>query len=157
MKTPLKTTDGDGYGLRIAKDKTIMGKDSAATIYGGLAIAGVSNVIVYNLNIHGTYPDPGPSDGIAVGDSHHVWLTRLNIWYAEDGNLDITNKSNRDGAVYADSGPGNARFGAIRFHARRPRYRNEKRGDAQLVICRPIPGFSGAEPGKFRVETSILF
>lgn len=94
VKGTIRTTDGDGYGLRIAKDKTIMGKDSAATIYGGIAITGVSNVIVYNLNIHGTYPNPGPSDGIAVSNSHHVWLTHLNIWDAEDGNLDITNQSN---------------------------------------------------------------
>lgn len=93
VKGTVKTTDGDGYGLRIAANKTIMGKDSSATIYGGLAITGVSNVIVYNLNIHGTYPNPGPSDGIAVNNSHHVFLSHLNIWDAEDGNLDITNQS----------------------------------------------------------------
>lgn len=94
VKGTIRTTDGDGYGLQIASDKTIMGKDSSATIYGGLAIKGVSNVIVYNLNINGTYPNPGPSDGIAVSNSHHVWLSHLNIWDAEDGNLDITNQSN---------------------------------------------------------------
>lgn len=94
VKGTIRTTDGDGYGLQIASDKTILGKDSAATIYGGLSIKGVSNVIVYNLNINGTYPDPGPSDGIAVSNSHHVWLSHLNIWDAEDGNLDITNQSN---------------------------------------------------------------
>ncbi len=90
----IRTTDGDGYGLKIASDKTIMGVDSGSTIYGGLSISGVRNVIVYNLNIRGTYPNPGPSDGIAVnGKSTNVFLSHLNIWDAEDGNLDITGQA----------------------------------------------------------------
>ena len=93
VKGLIKTTDGDGYGLGIASNKTIMGKDSAATIYGGLAIKNASNIIIYNLNINGTYPNPGPSDGIAVANSHHIFISHLNIWNAEDGNLDITNRS----------------------------------------------------------------
>ncbi len=94
VKGTIRTTDGDGYGLKIASNKTIMGVDSSATIYGGLAISGVSNVIVYNLNIQGTYPNPGPSDGIAVnGKSTNVFLSHLNIWDAEDGNLDITGQA----------------------------------------------------------------
>ncbi len=91
----IRTTDGDGYGLKVASDKTIMGVDSSSTIYGGLSISGVRNVIVYNLNIRGTYPNPGPSDGIAVsGKSTNVFLSHLNIWDAEDGNLDITGQAN---------------------------------------------------------------
>lgn len=94
VKGTIKTTDGDGYGLKVASNKTIMGKDSSATIYGGLSISGVKNVIVYNLNIQGTYPNPGPSDGIAVnGGSTNVFLSHLNIWDAEDGNLDITGQA----------------------------------------------------------------
>lgn len=90
----IRTTDGDGYGLKIASDKTILGVDSSSTIYGGLSISGVRNVIVYNLNIRGTYPNPGPSDGIAVsGKSTNVFLSHLNIWDAEDGNLDITGQA----------------------------------------------------------------
>lgn len=95
VKGTIKTTDGDGYGLKIASNKTIMGKDSSATIYGGLSISGVKNVIVYNLNLQGTYPNPGPSDAIAVnGGSTNVFLSHLNIWDAEDGNLDITGQAN---------------------------------------------------------------
>lgn len=95
VKGTVKTTDGDGYGLQIESDKTIMGKDSSATIYGGLAIKGKNNVIIYNINIHGTYPNPGPSDGIVVtGGSTNVWVHHVNIWDAEDGNLDITGQAN---------------------------------------------------------------
>lgn len=93
VKGTIRTTDGDGYGLKIAANKTIMGIDSSATIYGGLSISGVSNVIVYNLNINGTYPNPGPSDAISINKSDHVFIHHLNIWNAEDGNLDITNQS----------------------------------------------------------------
>jgi predicted RNA binding protein YcfA (HicA-like mRNA interferase family) len=34
----IKTTDGDGFGLKIASNKTIMGANKSATIYGGLAM-----------------------------------------------------------------------------------------------------------------------
>ena len=90
----IKTTDGDGYGLKVVSDKTIMGKDSKATIYGGLSLNGVKNVIIYNLNIQGTYPNPGPSDGIAIRNSVNVFISHLNIWDAEDGNLDIGAQAN---------------------------------------------------------------
>lgn len=90
----IKTTDGDGYGLKIASNKTIQGKDKNATIYGGISIAGVTNVIVQNINIQGVYPNPGPSDAIAVYNSTHVWINHVNIWDGEDGNLDITAQSN---------------------------------------------------------------
>ena len=94
VKGTVRTTDGDGYGLRVASNKTIMGKDSSATIYGGISISGVKNVIVYNININGTYPNPGPSDGIDISNgSTNVWIHHVNIWNAEDGNLDIKTKA----------------------------------------------------------------
>lgn len=95
VKGTIRTTDGDGYGLKIASNKTIMGKDSSATIYGGISISGVKNVIVYNININGTYPNPGPSDGIDISNkSTNVWIHHVNIWNAEDGNLDIKGQAN---------------------------------------------------------------
>ena len=95
VKGTIRTTDGDGYGLKIASNKTIMGKDSSATIYGGISISGVKNVIVYNININGTYPNPGPSDGIDISNkSTNVWIHYVNIWNAEDGNLDIKGQAN---------------------------------------------------------------
>lgn len=90
----IRTTDGDGYGLVIGSNKTIQGKDKNATIYGGIAITGATNVIVRNINIQGVYPNPGPSDALAVNKSNHVWIDHVNIWDGEDGNLDITNQSN---------------------------------------------------------------
>lgn len=89
----IKTTDGDGYPLQIESDKTIVGADRHATIYGGVAVRNANNVILRNLNIHGTWPDSGPDDTIAVRNSHHVWLDHLNVWNATDGLLDVTNES----------------------------------------------------------------
>ena len=90
----IKTTDGGGYAMKIASNKTIIGADSNATIYGGIEMSGVSNVIVRNLNIHGIWPNSGPDDAVALHNSHHIWIDHLNIWDAGDGNLDITNQSN---------------------------------------------------------------
>jgi pectate lyase len=88
-----ETTDGDGYGLKISSNKTILGADKKATIYGGIDISGVSNVIVRNLNIQGVFPNSGPDDAVAVHNSNHIWIDHLNIWDAGDGNLDIINQS----------------------------------------------------------------
>ncbi|MBN1307097.1 MAG: hypothetical protein JXA18_04215 [Chitinispirillaceae bacterium] len=89
----IRTTDGDGYGLPVGSNKTIMGINKSATIYGGFAIRNAHDVIIRNLNFNGVYPNPGPGDCIAVQNSHHVWLDHLCIWDADDGNLDITNES----------------------------------------------------------------
>jgi pectate lyase len=89
----IKTTDGGGSGLEIASNKTIVGADKNATIYGGISLNNVSNIIVRNLNFHGIWPNTGPDDTIASRNSHHIWWDHLNIWDAGDGALDITNQS----------------------------------------------------------------
>jgi pectate lyase len=89
----IKTTDGGGYGLAIASNKTLMGADKNATIYGGIDMSNVSNVIVRNLNINGVFPNSGPDDTVASHTSHHIWYDHLAIWDAGDGLLDITNAS----------------------------------------------------------------
>lgn len=90
----VKTTDGGGRPLEIPSNTTIVGSDSRATIYGGIAITAASNVIVRNVNIQGTWPHSGPDDTVAVKNSHHVWLNHLNIWDSTDGLLDVTRESN---------------------------------------------------------------
>ncbi len=89
----IRTTDGDGYAMKIASNKTIIGADENATIYGGIEMSGVSNVIVRNINIQGTWPNSGPDDALAIHNSHHIWIDHVNIWDATDGILDITNES----------------------------------------------------------------
>jgi pectate lyase len=90
----IKATDGGGYGLNIASNKTLVGADKNATIYGGLNMSNVSNVIIRNLNINGVLPNSGPDDTVASHTSHHIWYDHLAIWDAGDGLLDITNQSN---------------------------------------------------------------
>ncbi len=82
-----------GPGIMIGSNKTIVGMDENATIYGGIRIHNASNVIVHNLNIQGTWPSTGPDDGVQVQNSHHLWFNHLSIWNAPDGNMDITQGS----------------------------------------------------------------
>src|SRR5262249_40389330 len=90
----IKTTDGGGSALSVASNKTIIGANKNATIYGGITMSNVSNVIVRNLNIQGTWPNSGPDDTVASHGSHHIWYDHLTIWDSTDGSLDITNASN---------------------------------------------------------------
>ena len=67
-----------------------MGKDKSAKIYGGISINGEKNIIIYNLNIEGTYPNEGPVDAVDISYSAtNIWIHHCNIWNAGDGNLDI--------------------------------------------------------------------
>ena len=91
----IKTTDGEGYGLKIESNKTIMGKDKKSTIYGGLSLSGVKNVILYNINIQGSYPNSGPGDCIDISNgSTNIWVHHVTVWDADDGNIDIKGKAN---------------------------------------------------------------
>ncbi len=91
----IKTTDGGNSALQITSNKTIIGADKNAKIYGGIAMSGVNNVVVRNLSVQGVWPNIGPGDAVAVANSaHHIWLDHLSIWDAPDGNLDITKQAN---------------------------------------------------------------
>lgn len=91
----IKTTDGGDKALSIRSNKTLMGKDKNAKIYGGISISKEKNVIVYNLNIEGVYPNNGPVDGIDIsGASTNIWIHHCTIWNAPDGNLDIKKQAN---------------------------------------------------------------
>lgn len=87
------TSDGDGYPLAVASNKTIRGQNDQATIVGGLTVKNGKNVIITNLNIKGVWPGSGPGDTLSSSGSHHIWWDHLNVWDAEDGLLDITNAS----------------------------------------------------------------
>lgn len=78
-----------GYSINVGSNKTIVGIDSNATLYGGLNIKNKSNIIISNLNIQGTWPNTGPDDTITVENSHHIWMNHLNIWNSTDGNIDV--------------------------------------------------------------------
>ncbi|MEU4155866.1 cellulose binding domain-containing protein [Actinoplanes sp. NPDC026670] len=83
-----------GYAVDVASNKTVIGADGNATIYGGLNIkAGTSNVIIRNLNMKGFWPNSGPDDTLAARGAHHLWFDHLNVWDATDGLLDITQGS----------------------------------------------------------------
>lgn len=90
----IRTTDAGGFAMNIASNKTIMGANKSATIYGGINLSNVSNVIIRNLNVQGTYPNSGPDDTVASHGAHHIWYDHLAIWDSTDGSLDITNASN---------------------------------------------------------------
>ncbi len=79
-----------GYGVKVGNNKTIVGIDSDATLYGGFRIHNSNNIIISNLNIEGTWPNSGPDDCLEIKGSHHLWLNHLNIWNSTDGNVDIT-------------------------------------------------------------------
>lgn len=93
VKGTIKTTDGGGSAMPITSNKTLIGADKNATIYGGIVMSNVSNVIIRNLHIHGTWPNSGPDDTVASHGSHHIWYDHLDIWDSSDGSLDITNAS----------------------------------------------------------------
>lgn len=79
-----------GYAIKVGSNKTIVGFDENAALYGGISIESKSNIIVSNLSIHGVWPYTGPSDTVNINDSHHIWLNHLNIWNSKDGNIDTT-------------------------------------------------------------------
>jgi len=83
------TIDTNGETVKIGSNKTIVGIDENATIFGGIQVYNASNVIVSNLNFNGGWPKYGPDDCIDVAGSHHVWFNHLNVFNAYDGNLDI--------------------------------------------------------------------
>jgi len=94
IKGTIKTTDcNGGSSLPITSNKTIIGVDKNATIYGGIVANSQSNIILRNFNMQGIYPNSGPDDAIAFHGCTHFWVDHLNIWDGGDGNLDITNAS----------------------------------------------------------------
>jgi len=57
VKGTIKTSDGGGAAMPVASNKTTVGADKNAKIYRGIVLSKVSNVIIRNLNIQGTWPN----------------------------------------------------------------------------------------------------
>jgi len=96
-------TRGEGNGDRVvlASDKSILGLPGAV-VKGGFDINGVKNIIIRNLVIQGPgacdnkcgSAGEGRQDNITiVSGASNIWLDHLDIQDGEDGNTDITKKS----------------------------------------------------------------
>lgn len=76
--------------VEVGSNKTLQGMGSTATINGKISIEGRSNIILRNFRLNAASSD---DDGIGIQDSNHIWIDHLEIYDAEDGNMDITDGS----------------------------------------------------------------
>jgi pectate lyase len=76
--------------VNLGSNKTLQGMGATATINGKINLDGVSNVILRNFRLNAS---SSGDDGITILDSDHIWINHLEIYDAEDGNMDITNGS----------------------------------------------------------------
>jgi len=93
--------NGDGDRVTLTSDKSILGLPGAH-VKGGFDLNGVKNVVLRNLIIEGPgacdnncgTAGEGRQDNITiVSGTTNVWLDHLDILDGEDGNTDITKKS----------------------------------------------------------------
>lgn len=96
-------TRGAANGDRVvlSSNKTILGLPGAQ-VKGGFDLNGVKNVIIRNLTVAG--PGAIDKDGASAGEDRvdaisvvggatNIWLDHLSVMDGEDGNLDVTKKS----------------------------------------------------------------
>jgi pectate lyase len=83
------TTDGSWTStttVSVKSHKTIIGAHAGVVFDGfGLDINGQSNIILRNLTIKNAAPD-----GVAVRNSHHIWVDHCDLSACDDGLLDFT-------------------------------------------------------------------
>jgi pectate lyase len=84
--------------LRVASNKTLRGVGPDATLEGGLRVRGyddafVENVVLQNFKLNAATTEVD-GDGLQIYFAHHVWVDRVEIWDAPDGNLDVVHGSN---------------------------------------------------------------
>lgn len=93
--------EGDGDRVVVASDKSILGLPGAR-LKGGFDLSGVKNVVIRNLVVEGPgacdndcgSAGEGRKDNISIVDgTTNVWLDHLDVLDGEDGNADITKKS----------------------------------------------------------------
>jgi len=81
------------HRINVKSNKTIVGIGTSPTIYGGLNISGVSNIIISRLNINfdANEGSEDPStDGITIqSGAHHIWINHCSIYNSPDGLIDI--------------------------------------------------------------------
>ncbi|HJT24549.1 MAG TPA: malectin domain-containing carbohydrate-binding protein [bacterium] len=91
-----------GKTENIPSNTTLVGTTCGSGIMNGhLVLDGVSNVIVQNLIIGGTYVPGDPSgsccnwDGLTIWHSpHHIWVDHCDFSHTNDGLCDITDQAN---------------------------------------------------------------
>ena len=76
--------------VNLGSNKTLQGMGATATINGKINIDGQSNIILRNFRLNAS---SSSDDGITIQESDHIWINHLEIYDAEDGNMDITNGS----------------------------------------------------------------
>ena len=76
--------------VNLGSNKTLQGMGSTATINGKISIDGKTNIILRNFRLNAS---SSSDDGITIQDSDHIWINHLEIYDADDGNMDITNGS----------------------------------------------------------------
>lgn len=85
-----KTVDARGKSIRIT---------TANSEIGGLAMHGISNVIVINVDFDGGYEgydhDDEGGDGININNSHDIWIHHCNFTRWSDGGIDIRSTIDR--------------------------------------------------------------
>jgi pectate lyase len=76
-----------GTGMvEVGSNKTIIGAGNGATFDGfGINVNGKKNIILRNLTIKNAKPD-----GIAMRNTHHVWIDHCDLSNSDDGLLDFT-------------------------------------------------------------------
>jgi pectate lyase len=80
--------------LNVNSNKTIIGVGANIVISGGIEINNRQNVILQNFRLNGASSGVSAGDGIRITNSHHVWIDHLEVYDAQDGNLDITDRAN---------------------------------------------------------------
>lgn len=79
------TFTGTGM-VEVNSNKTIIGVGGGATFDGfGINVNGKKNIILRNLTIKNAKPD-----GIAMRNTHHVWIDHCDLSKSDDGVLDFT-------------------------------------------------------------------
>lgn len=84
---------GANQRIKPRSNRTIRGATVNSTILGTLEISNANNVIISNLNISADTGGPGANDGITIGNSTNVLVTKCTIYNCTDGNLDIVEGS----------------------------------------------------------------
>jgi pectate lyase len=74
--------------VEVGSNKTLRGMGANATINGKVVIDGASNIILQNFRVNAS---SSSDDGVTIQDSHHIWIDHLEVYDAEDGNMDMTN------------------------------------------------------------------
>ena len=83
------TVTVDGMSTHVRPNKTILGLGADATLEGGgLYLYNSSNVIIRNLNFHGS-----TDDGIGMLLAHNVWVDHCTFRDSEDGSMDMRRAS----------------------------------------------------------------